>query len=94
MAQNMNQGKPNPMVDSAFEFLEMFGHVQGLFSEEYDGGLLIKISGSFFLVDLKTSKILLTQSLSIEYLGELGDENYAYLDFGLKAGEIINGLKF
>ena len=38
MAQNMNQGQPNPLLDAAFEGMQLIGEIQDLFDEEYDGG--------------------------------------------------------
>ena len=42
MAQNMNKGEPNALVDAAFEGLELIGHIQGIFNEDYDGGEFCK----------------------------------------------------
>ena len=42
MAQNMNKGEPNALVDAAFEGLEMIGHIQGIFNDDYDGGEFCK----------------------------------------------------
>ncbi|MGL1891150.1 MAG: hypothetical protein OCD02_05950 [Spirochaetaceae bacterium] len=62
--------------------------------ETQDDQILIKLTGSFSLIDIRTSKILKTESVSAEYSGELGSESFAYLSYGLEVGKIIHELKF
>ena len=38
MLKNMNQGQDNPMFDLALDIGTAFGKIQGVFSEDYDGG--------------------------------------------------------
>ena len=42
MMQNMNQGKPMPAVDTAFEVVTIGFKVASLFAPEYDGGEFCK----------------------------------------------------
>ena len=38
MMSSMNQGKPNPTIDMAFEFAQAGAKMMSVFSAEYDGG--------------------------------------------------------
>ena len=38
MMQNMNQGKPSPVMDLAFDAAVAFGKIYSVFDEDYDGG--------------------------------------------------------
>ena len=42
MMQNMNQGKPNPTLDTAFEVAMVGFRVASLFAPDYDGGEFCK----------------------------------------------------
>jgi len=59
-----------------------------------EDGIVVKMTTTFSLVDLQSSFILETQSVSSEFIGRIGEEDLAYLDLGLKIGEVINKIKF
>lgn len=62
--------------------------------EEYEGGFLITLTGEFDLVDLYSSYVITSREIFSEYLALPGEEDIAYLDYGLKAGRIIHDLSF
>lgn len=59
-----------------------------------EDGILVKLSCGFNLVDMFTGKIIQTQNITTEFIGVLGEENLAYIDLGLKIGEVIYEMKF
>ena len=42
MMQNMNQGKPNPMVELGIQTATALGKISGIMNENYDGGEFCK----------------------------------------------------
>ena len=80
MAQNMNQGQPNPLLDAAFDGMDLIGHIQGLFEEDYDGGefcrglifakeastVIFKVGGSFMNKSKGDDETVSQKTLSME----------------------------
>lgn len=83
----------NIATEDMFSYL-IIGEVLSVESENYDDGVLYKHEGEFSIIDLKTSRTLITQSVKSEFLGVIGEDDLAYLDLGLKIGEIISQLNF
>lgn len=84
----------NRITDDLYPYMILGNEINRDITTFDEDGILIKLSGSFYLVDMNSTNILQTQSLSTEFLGVVGEEDLAYLDFGLKAGEVIYSMKF
>ncbi len=84
----------NRITDFRYPYMILGDEIKRDITTFDEDGILIKLSGSFHIVDMNTTNILQTQNISTEFLGIVGEEDLAYLDFGLKAGEIIYSLKF
>lgn len=59
-----------------------------------DEGAIYRLGMTLEVINLRTSQTVFTQSLESEFLADEGRSDLAYLDFGLKLGEVIYTLEF
>ncbi len=71
-------------------FAENFSENRYIFEDD----LLLELSGEFRVLEIDTLHTVLTRSIKTEFIIEDGEEQIAYLDLGLKIGEILSGLEF
>lgn len=83
----------NRSSENMFSYL-ILGEVLTPVVQEYDEGMLYKLTGEFSLIDLRTSTVITKQKLQSEFLGSIDDDDLAYLDLGLKIGEVVSQLNF
>lgn len=60
----------------------------------YDGDVLLKLSAEFRIIEIDNFHKVYSQKVNSEFIIIPGEEDIAYLDLGLKIGEILSSLKF
>lgn len=60
----------------------------------YDGDILYKLTGNIDIYEIDNYTIVHSQRVSSEFIITPGEEDLAFLDFGLKVGEVISSLEF
>lgn len=83
----------NLLTQNKFSYLILGGDIKSSV-EDYDDGIMIKFSTEFSVIDLKNSRVVLSRKINSEFVGVPGEEDLAYLDLGLKIGEMISQIKF
>lgn len=83
----------NLLTQNKFSYL-VLGYEVSSNVEDYGDGIMIKLATEFSVIDLKNSKVILTRKVNSEFIGVPGEEDLAFLDLGLKIGELISQIKF
>lgn len=60
----------------------------------YDGDVLLKLSAEFHIIEIDNYHKVYSQRINSEFIVIPGEEDIAYLDLGLKIGELLSTLKF
>lgn len=83
----------NLLTENRFLYLILGDSVE-ISTQDYEDRVMFKLSAEFSIIDLNNSNVVLSRKVQSEFIGVPGEEDLAYLDLGLKIGDVVSQIKF